>query len=349
MGLEDLGYTLSEYEVEALDDDELQSFVEFSNVLARESQPRHVDMTAEEYLLFSNSPGRVRRRFVTKDGDGRLVAFLSVSHSEDGTTPNLLGTSIDVAGEHRRKGVGSYLLEKAAEIAAEMERPLLSLFYFDTVPSGRAFADAIGAKTELEFHSNIVKVPDLDTDMLKEWFEQGPERAPGYSVTVVDGAYPDELLEGMAHLYLVLERDMPHPDNWEPREWSGEFVKQMMEHYLQGTDALTAIARHDESGEPAGMSQLIRRHSDHTTWIVSTTMVDPDHRGHALGKWVKAAANLEALEKWPGAEWQETGNAFTNEAMLGINHAMGFEHEFTMVDVEVEVEQVEKYLAGRVG
>ena len=347
MDLEELGYSLTEYEVEALEDDELQTFVELSNVFSREREPRHIDITAKEYVIFSNSPGRVRRRFVAKDSEGQPAAFLAVTHSDDGTSPNILGTSIDVVLEHRRKAVGSALLEKAAKIAVEMKRPLLSLFYFDTVPAGGAFADAIGAKTELEFHSNVVKVPDLDTNLLEEWFEQGPERAPGYSVIVAEGAYPDELLEGMAHLYLVLERDMPHPDTWEPREWSGEFVKQMMEHYLQGTDALTAIAIHNESGVPAGMSQLIRRHSDHTTWIVSTTMVDPDHRGFALGKWVKAAVNLDALERWPGAEWQETGNAFTNEAMLGINHAMGFEHEFTMTDAEVNVAQVENYLADR--
>ncbi len=114
----------------------------------------------------------------------------------------------------------------------------------------------------------------------------------------------------------------------------------MSEHFAQGADSLTAVAIHDDSGQAAGMSQLIRRRIDPTNWFVSTTMVDPDHRGKALGKWVKGVVNLEALEKWPGGEWQETGNAFTNDAMLGINHAMGFEHEYTMSDVEFDVDEV---------
>ncbi|MFV1963598.1 MAG: hypothetical protein ACC658_17450, partial [Acidimicrobiia bacterium] len=181
-------------------------------------------------------------------------------------------------------------------------------------------------------------------DLLQQWIDQGPERAPGYSVHVFDGNFPDEYLDGMAHLYLVLERDMPTPEGQEPREWTPDLVHQFMEHFLQGTEALTALAIHEESGQAAGMSQLVRRTANPNTWIVTTTMVDPVHRGHALGKWVKGAVNIEALDRWPEGEYQETENASTNDAMLGINHAMGFEHEVTMAEVEVDVDQVQRYL-----
>ncbi|MEA1903199.1 MAG: GNAT family N-acetyltransferase, partial [Actinomycetota bacterium] len=78
-----------------------------------------------------------------------------------------------------------------------------------------------------------------------------------------------------------------------------------------------------------------------------TTMVDPAHRGHALGKWVKAAVNLEALEKWPGGRYEETGNAEGNDAMLGINRAMGFRVEFTLSEVAASRRAVESYLGAR--
>ncbi len=277
---------------------------------------------------------------MVQDDSGAAFGFLSVTHSDDGLSPNILRTDISVAPSHRRQGIGTALLARAAGIAKEMGRPRLSSFHYDTVPAGAAFADAFGATPELDFHNNVLKIADLDRDLMQSWVDQGPDRAPGYSVTLVDGAYPEELLEGIAHLFFILERDMPHPDNWEPREWTGELVKQMTEHYLGAAESLTAVAVHDETSAPAGMSQLIKRQSEPTTWYVSTTMVDPKHRGHALGKWVKGAVNLEALEKWPGGQWQETGNAFTNEAMLGINHAMGFRHEYTMSDVEFDVDLV---------
>jgi hypothetical protein len=74
-------------------------------------------------------------------------------------------------------------------------------------------------------------------------------------------------------------------------------------------------------------------------------MVDPDHRGRSLGKWLKGAVNLAALEGWDGGVYQETGNAFTNEAMLAINHAMGFRHELTMTDVEIALDDALGYVA----
>lgn len=341
------GYEIREFNIPDLSDDDLASIVAAQNVLfAERERRRHIDFTPDEYRIFFDGPGRIRHHHLITDADEKPAAFLELAYPDDGTRPSLLRTSIEVLPEHRRRGLGSSLLRIAADTARELGREMLNGSIADTVPAGRAFADTTGASPTLDFHLNTVRVSDLDLDLLHSWVEAGPGRAPGYSVMIVDGMYPDELLDGMAHLYLVLERDMPHPENWEPRTWNAGFVRETIGNYLQGTELITAIAI-DESGTPVGMSQLGRRHTEHTTWFVTTTMVDPAHRGHALGKWVKAAACLAAIEEWPGAVWMETGNAFTNEAMLGINHAMGFIHELTWTDVELTVKAADSYLGSR--
>jgi GNAT superfamily N-acetyltransferase len=340
------GYDIGEYKISDLSDTEIEPILAGYNAVIAEREPRHIDFNVDEFRIFFGGPGRIRHHYLVTDSEGKPAAFLDLTYPDDGTTPRLIGASINVLPEHRRKGVGSKLLRIAADTSRELGREILDASIVDTVPAGKAFAEATGAEPTLDFHLNTVKVADLDLDLLHSWQQAGPSRAPGYSVMVVDGMYPEGLLEGMAHLYLVLERDMPHPDSWEPRTWSGEFVKKWLGNFLDGTDLMTAIAL-DESGTPVGMSQLGRRHSEHTTWFVTTTMVDPEHRGHALGKWVKAAACLKALDKWPGAVWMETGNAFTNEAMLGINHAMGFTHELTWTEVELTVEGASAYLESR--
>ena len=347
MSIADLGYSLHEWDIEALDEDRLRAIVDLTNEISAESEPRHTDLTTDEFRMFVNSPGRIRRRFVVRSGTDRPVAQLSTSYADDGSNPHRMRVSMAVAPQHRRRGIGSRLLGQAAEIARELGRSTLTGEVFDTVEAGGAFLTAVGGKRTLDHHLNSLKIADLDRDLLQQWVDQGPERAPGYLVNVFDGNFPDEYLDGLAHLYLVLERDMPTPDGQEPREWTPELVHQFMEHFLRGTEALTAVAIHDESGQAAGMSQLVRRTADPSKWIVTTTMVDPAHRGHALGKWVKGAVNLEALDRWPDGEYQETENAVTNDAMLRINHAMGFEHELTLAEVEVDVDQVEKYLASR--
>ena len=188
---------------------------------------------------------------------------------------------------------------------------------------------------------------NLDTELMNSWVERGRRNAEGYAVEVYTDAWPEDINEGMAHLYYVLERDMPLSEGQEPREWTAELVSQMHAHYLQQAQSITAVAFHEATGATVGMSQMIRRNSDPATWLVTTTMVDPPHRGKSIGKWVKAACNLAALERWPDGVYQETGNAFTNDAMLAINNAMGFEHEITITDVEISTARARDYLNTR--
>lgn len=340
-------YDIREVSYQELDDEELEPIVAGVNAIGAEREPRHVDVSVEEFRIFNGGPGAVRSNHVAYDSADDPVAFLNLRYPDDGSSPRLLRTSISVLSAHRRRGLGTSLLDIAVNKTRDLGRDLLSGAVFDTVPAGEAFAKAVGGTKTLDFHSNTLRINHLDLDMLREWRAQGPLRGPGYSVEVVEDMYPDEILEGVAHLYLVLERDMPQPENWEPREFTPELVKAWVGNYLKGVELLTAIAFEDRTGAPVGMSQLGRRRSDDKTWFVTTTMVDPEHRGHALGKWVKATACLEALERWPGAKWMETGNAFTNEPMLGINHAMGFEHEYTLSDVQVTIDVAEAYLASR--
>lgn len=140
---------------------------------------------------------------------------------------------------------------------------------------------------------------------------------------------------------------MPLAEGMEPREWTPQLVASMQDHYQQGTESISALAVEERSGTIVGLTQLLRRIADPTTWIVTTTMVDPAHRGKGIGKWIKAAANLEALDRWRGGIYQETGNAFTNEPMLAINRELGFEHELTTTDVEVEVGRARDFVESK--
>lgn len=341
------GYTIEEKDLASLGDDELAPIVELANRLGAEREPRHTELSIDEFRLFTNAPGRIRRHFVAKDVDGKIAAMSTTSYRDDGTNADLLSVSIGVSPDHRRRGLASKFLLLAVAEAESQDRSTLDGSILDTVEAGRGFTTTAGAVETMEFRMNSVKLADLPLDTLSKWRDEGPVRSPDYSVEGVAGQYPDAMLEGVAHLYVVLERDMPHPDSWEPRQWTPELVKEQMGHYLQGTEVVTAVAFRRDTGAAAGMSQLMKRNADPRSWFVTVTMVDPDHRGHALGKWLKAAVCLEALEVWQDGVWMETFNAEMNDAMLGINHEMGFEHEYTMTSVEIDVDQAKKYIAGR--
>lgn len=341
-----MSYTISEVEFDELSDEQFAKVLAVVNRLDAEAFPRHVDATAEELRIYSSSPGMTQHRFLGHDSDS-LAAVAAFRYPDDGTNAETLMCQIRVLPDHRRHGIGTMLLARGADLASDMGRKTLQGFIVDTVPSGRAFARAVGAEESLDFHENVVRVEDLDIDLLQRWVDRGPELAPGYSVQLIDGLWPEEFFEDIAHLFFVLERDMPTSDAFEPREWNAERVRELQDHYAKGVDSLSTLAIHDATGRVVGMSDMIRRKVEPTTWIVTTTMVDPEHRGKSLGKWIKGAINLAALEWWEGGIHQETGNAFINEPMLAINRAMGFEHELTMTDCLLSVEDARTYLQSR--
>jgi GNAT superfamily N-acetyltransferase len=54
------------------------------------------------------------------------------------------------------------------------------------------------------------------------------------------------------------------------------------------------------------------------------TGVRVEARGRGLGKWLKASMLEYIRRTYPEAEWVTTGNANSNDPMLGINHKLGF-------------------------
>jgi mycothiol synthase len=339
-------YSVEEVVFDDMSDEELLPLLARTNETNRELRPRSVDLTIEDYRMFSDSPGTVQNRFVARNREGKLVGISETRYADDGSNPDTMRCSTQVWPEFRRQGAGTAMLQRICDEAEGVARSKLLAMHVDTVPAGSAFARAVGGTDKQQFHENVLRIEDLDVDLMRQWVKRGTEMARGYSVEVREGDWPEVLHEDVAHLFYVLERDMPMSEGQEPREWTVELVREILEHYKDGIDALFSMA-FDSTGRAVGMSELIRRHSDPTTWEVTVTMVDPEHRGKSLGKWLKGAVNLAAIDRWPGGVYQETGNAFTNDAMLAINHAMGFEHELTVTDVEVTVEDAREYLASR--
>ena len=342
-----MSHIVEEIDFDDLSDEELGPLLARFNTINREMHPRTADMTIEDFRIVTDSPGMVQRRWLARNQDHDVVGMCDTRYADDGTNPDIVRIRIHVWPEYRRRGAGTAMLGRVCRGADEVGRSRLLGMHLDTIPAGAGFARACGAKEGLQLHENVLKVDDLDVDLMRAWVEQGEKRAQGYSLVVVHGEPPVEALEDLAHLFRVLERDMPMTHGMEPRNWTADTVRDMREHFKQGVDTLSSLAIHEETGEIVGMSELVRRHSDPATWVVTVTMVDPAHRGKSIGKWLKGAVNLAALEHWPGGVYEETANHFTNEAMLAINRSMGFQHELTITNVEIDVEDARTYVESR--
>jgi hypothetical protein len=75
------------------------------------------------------------------------------------------------------------------------------------------------------------------------------------------------------------------------------------------------------------------------------TGVRTDSRGRGLGKWLKASMLEYIRATYPEAEWVSTGNANSNEPMLGINHKLGFRRYRANTTYQIRREALEAKLA----
>jgi hypothetical protein len=138
------------------------------------------------------------------------------------------------------------------------------------------------------------------------------------------GACPDEWVELLARA-LDAMADAPTDDF----EWA---VPPLTVDQLRGGEQATDAQGYDlvrtlalaPDGTAAGMSELMVSRLRPSLARQGDTGVVAAHRGHALGRWLKADNMRRARAHQPGIEVVETFNASSNDHMMAINRQMGF-------------------------
>ena len=321
------GVTITAHDPRVDSDEQITELVEFDNVRLAELLPDDPPRDPAVVIAAHRAlPDRIRRwSFRARDADGALVGVgscrIDPEHDDD---PDVLFLELRVHPRRRREGIGTRLLAELIGVAVAESRTRVFANVTTRDAGGQAFATGTGAEQRYVERVNHLPVSAVDRPMLERWVAEGPVRAPGYELLAFDGACPDEHADGFVHLVTVLN-DAPRGD-LELNDMT--FTREQMRERDAVLDAAghqrwTLMARH-ASGAYAGMHDVRWHPAEPAVVWVGLTTVDPAHRGHALGKWLKAAMTLRILDERPAVRDIRTGNADTNEAMLGINHAMGY-------------------------
>ena len=77
--------------------------------------------------------------------------------------------------------------------------------------------------------------------------------------------------------------------------------------------------------EPAGLSVVSVQHEKPRFAHQGNTVVHPGHRNRGIGRWLKADMWKRLRVDAPHVAAIDTDNAVSNDSMLAINTAMGFE------------------------
>jgi GNAT superfamily N-acetyltransferase len=234
------------------------------------------------------------------------------------------GLDLVVHPAERRRGLGLVLLRHAAGRAAAHGRVALNGIPRRGSP-GEAFARSVGAKPGLVEVQRVLDIGRLEKGKLARLRGPAELAAAGYSLESWAGPIPEDFLEQVAMLYNAMG-DAPRDPEIAQEEWDAERVRERVNdlrpHY--GLRDYTVVARHDDTGELAALSEITVDPANPGWGFQMNTVVIRKHRGHRLGLLVKIAMMELLATTEPQLERISTWNAESNEHMIAINEAMGY-------------------------
>ena len=252
---------------------------------------------------------------------------------------------LSVDPQYRRQGLGREMLRQAVDAAQAENRRLLMTDTNERVPAGDAFMQRLGAERGMEMHTNQLVLADLDRALLDQWQAEGAARAAGFTLGFWDGAYPDDQIDAIAKLTDVMNTAPRENLDMEDMHFTPDQIRQQEKMMAaMGTQHWTIYAAEAATGRFAGFTEL--NWNPNRPEIVSQggTGVFPEFRGLGLGRWLKAAMLARILTNRPEAKFVRTGNADSNAAMLGINHALGFAPYISRAVWQLEIGKAQAYL-----
>ncbi|MEU0096916.1 GNAT family N-acetyltransferase [Kribbella sp. NPDC006257] len=238
----------------------------------------------------------------------------------------LLVAELGVEAGHRRRGIGSSLLEatKLAALADGRNALLAETFspYGEGPGTGAAFATARGFVSQYAALHQVLNYPVNGLDVLA--VEIAPHHQEYTLATWPDGC-PDEFVDQYCDLLSLIDDEVPLDDlDLEAKRWTPERLRSVEARRRTAghlTSTTVAIAA---DGSLAGYTELTGKPQHPERLDQHDTLVRPNHRGHRLGLALKIA-NLQALQaRTTNPATIHTSNAVSNAAMIAVNDQLGF-------------------------
>jgi GNAT superfamily N-acetyltransferase len=239
----------------------------------------------------------------------------------DGGQEHLAELDLRVHPAERRKGVGSRLLDTAVATARDNARRRV-VAQAEAGSPGDHFLAARGFRKVLTFRYTRLAMADVDTTVLAGIVER-PH--PGYRLTSWQGTVPDDLARTFAASRRAMD-DMPMDDaEYGTVAWDVDRVRAAAKAVEQRGDHLhTVVAIDASNGSIAGFTELVIPGNGAGDGQHYGTGVLPQHRGHGLGRWMKAESIRQAHRDYPDLDGLLTDTADSNAHMRRINDGLGY-------------------------
>lgn len=279
-----------------------------------------------EAFTFMHPPDQTRLAFLaTVDGEPAGYGFGATISPETHTVrPGFVHAF--VLPRLRRLGVGTAIVSELAGALAELDQTsILGDCCHDVdFDASSALCERLGMTNRGEERCSRASVSDIDDELMEQWTDEARITAAGYRLEQWEGPTPDDLLVRWCEARRAME-DEPLDDlDYEPHTRDPDAQRAADLAYRSGGFLSYRTLALDERGEAAGITALDLHADRPQLGRQGDTGVLAAHRGHRLGRWLKAANYQMVRQHQPELDVIETYNAESNRWMLDINVAMGF-------------------------
>ncbi|MEV0839438.1 GNAT family N-acetyltransferase [Actinocatenispora sera] len=261
--------------------------------------------------------------WLAADPDGCPVGSAYLRLFDSDGRRHLGELSVAVHPARRRQGTGTALLAALVAAArADGRRSLLAEAHADT--PGDAFLAARGFRRVLQLIYTRLSLADVDRAALTA---EVATRHPGYRLVSWRGTVPDELAASFAASRRAMD-DMPLDDtDYGTVHWDVEAVRDAARAIADRGEHLDTVAvATEDTGEIVGFTELVVGADGTGDGQHYGTGVLPEHRGHGLARWMKAAAIDRAAHRYPRLSGLLADTASSNGPMRRINADLGYRH-----------------------
>jgi GNAT superfamily N-acetyltransferase len=311
---------------------EIESMLDMINAVYRAdlpNDPQWQNTLLREYLC-ETMPGERRLSWVARESDdGRLLGNVSILLLGDIGVIELL-----VHPEVRRTGLGRRLLAAAAERVYTEGFSSLGVEVVGDTPAVN-FYESVGFRCAYIESRSVLQLSTVD------WLALGEMArgiGAGYRVEYHPGGPPEELFEAYAMAKAEVRDPADGDLDLRPSSYDAERLRASLDClHRRGMKPYIVLAIHSQSGEVAGLTEVVVPAQRPSRADQYDTIVVPDHRGYGIDRAIKARMLFELRSAEPALVEVQTWNAPDNEAMLKVNAELGFDPDREWREYEADV------------
>jgi len=242
----------------------------------------------------------------------------------------------------RRLGVGRALLTETVRRARSEGFPVLGV----EVPgdtSGVDFYRHFGFSCAFTEMRSVLELSSVD------WLSLGETAAgvgAGYRIEFHASGPPEHLFAAYAaakaevrEAYDLGDLEL-RPSSYEPQRLRASIDTLA----ARGLKLYVVLALHEQSGDVAGLTEVVVPAQHPTRADQYDTVVVPRHRGYGVGRAIKARMLFELRSAEPGITQVQTWNAAVNEPLIRVNQELGFVPDRQWLEYEAEVADLARRL-----